>query len=512
MNAVTGAPGRLVETRTPLLGASCVLIAVGLMLGGIGLGRVALDTQITFMSFGAFVYVLGLFLLVFAREKTLGLLELRLGAWFVAYGSLVFGLATVSITTRQLGSGAIVDKASIPAALILVAFAFTAWAAGYSAGGASLVRHLGERAFGLVADRRSDVVRGPLFLVGVFALGVAADVVTAVFLGRYGYLGNATVDAVDSSAWYIQPLLVLSNLKSAALFGLAMRVFVTKKDTWWSALLPVAVIAVALSLITGLKESFVTMALAVGVPLLLSGGRRSIMWIIVTALGFVLVVSPIVDGIRQDVTDGRGRLTVGQSLEVAAEGVASGRYVFQPVVTDGSATTLERLRLIDNLALIMDKTPSDIPYRSLDEVVTAPVTGLIPRLLWPDKPVRLSGYNFYVEYYEGGGSSSSAITLPGSLYLYGGAGVVVLGMVMVGLALRVVDDAARAAMRPAGALLFLLVFNVVVKQEVDAATFLAGLPVLLLSWIVASVCVLEPRHRSSADQSLSARAGFQTAV
>lgn len=484
-----------VEARMPLLGASFVLIAAGLLLGGIGLGRIDLDSRITFMSFGAFVYVLGLFLLVFVREKTLGLLELRLGAWFLVYGSLVFGLATVSITTRQLGSGAIVDKASIPAALIIAAFAFTAWAIGYAGGGAAIVRRFGERTFGLVADRRSEVVRGPLFLVGIFALGVGADIVSAVFLGRYGYLGNATVDAVDSSAWYIQPLLVLSNLKSAALFGLAMRVFVSKKDTWWAALLPVAVVAVALSLVTGLKESFVTMALAVGVPLLLSGGRRSILWIVVTALGFVLVVSPIVDGIRQDVTDGRGRLTVEQSLEVAAQGVVSGRYVFQPVVTDGSATTLERLRLIDNLALIMDKTPSDIPYRSLDEVATAPVTGLIPRLLWPDKPVRLSGYNFYVEYYEGGGSSSSAITLPGSLYLYGGAGVVLLGMAFVGLALRMVDDATRAATRPAGALLFLLVFNVVVKQEVDAATFLAGLPVLLLSWIVASVCVLEPRRR-----------------
>lgn len=504
MTAVTGSRGGLAEGRTPLLGAACVLLALGVLLGGIGLGRVVLDMQITFMSFGAFVYILGIFLLVFAREKTLGLLELRLGAWFVAYGSLVFGLATVSITTRQLGSGAIVDKASIPAALVVVAFAFTAWAVGYSVGGSSILRRLGDRAFGLVADRRADMVRGPLFLVGVFALGLAADVVTAVFLGRYGYLGNATVNDVDSSAWYIQPLLVLSNLKSAALFGLAVRVFVTKKDTWWATLLPVAVVALALSLITGLKESFVTMALAVGVPLLLSGGRRSITWIIVTALGFVLIVSPIVDGIRQDVTDGRGRMTVGQSLEVAAEGVGSGRYIFQPVVTDGSATTLERLRLIDNLALIMDRTPSDIPYRSLGEVATAPVTGLIPRLLWPDKPVRLSGYNFYVEYYEGGGSSSSAITLPGSLYLYGGAGVVLLGMVAVGLALRLADDAARAALRPAGALLFLLVFNVVVKQEADAATFLAGLPVLLLSWIVAAVCVLEPRHRAPDGKDVSA--------
>lgn len=151
-----------VEARMPLLGASFVLIAAGLLLGGIGLGRIDLDSRITFMSFGAFVYVLGLFLLVFVREKTLGLLELRLGAWFLVYGSLVFGLATVSITTRQLGSGAIVDKASIPAALIIAAFAFTAWAIGYAGGGAAIVRRFGERTFGLVADRRSEVVRGPL--------------------------------------------------------------------------------------------------------------------------------------------------------------------------------------------------------------------------------------------------------------------------------------------------------------------------------------------------------------
>jgi hypothetical protein len=479
--------------RTQLVGASLALLALGLVLGGVGLGRAELDSRIALMSFGAFAYVLALFILVFARQSTLGLLELRLGAWFIAYGSVVFGLATVSITARQLGSGAIVDKTFIPAALIVVAIGFTTWAVGYKIGGAHIFRGLGTRAFGLVADRRSQAIRGPLFLVGVFTVGVVADIVSAVFLGRYGYLGNATVEAVDPSAWYVQPLLVMSNLKSAALFGLAMRVFVTKRDLFWAPLLPVAAVAVGLSLITGLKESFVTMALALGVPLLLSGGRRSLMWLIVTALGFVLVVSPIVDGIRQDVTDGRGRLTVEQSLEVAGQGVFSGRYVFQPVVTDGSATTLERLRLIDNVALVMDKTPSQIPFRSLNEVVVAPITGLIPRLLWPEKPVRLSGYNFYVEYYEGGGSSSSAITLPGSLYLYGGVGIVLVGMMAVGFALRVVDDAAYAAVSPAGALLFLLVFNVVVKQEADAATFLAGLPVLFLSWIVALFSVLKPR-------------------
>lgn len=490
-----------------LMSLACGMAALGLFLGGAGWAQTDLDIRITFMSFATFVYVMSLLVLVFSRERSLGLLELRLGAWFLAYGSIVFGLASVSITARQLGSAAVVDKASVPQALIVVALAFSAWAIGYTAGGAGLVKRVGGHAFGFVANRRSQSIRGPLVLSGVFALGLAADVIPAVLLGRYGYLGNATVEAVDSSVWYIQPLLILSSLKSAALFGLSLRVFVLKKDSWWSYLFPIATIALAVSLVTGLKESFVSMALAVGVPLLLSGGRRSVMWLLVTALGFVLIVSPIVDGIRQDVSDGRGRLSVENSLEVAAQGVVSGRYLLQPVATDASATTLERLRLIDNLTLIMDKTPSNIPYRPLIEVAAAPLTGAIPRLVWPDKPVRLSGYNFYVEYYEGGGLSSSAITLPGSLYLYGGTGVVLLGMLTVGAALRMVDDAASAVARPAGALLFLLVFNVVVKQETDAASFLAGLPVMLLSWIVAVVCLLEPKRDFKTDSPALQRRG-----
>ena len=72
------------------------------------------------------------------------------------------------------------------------------------------------------------------------------------------------------------------------------------------------------------------------------------------------------------------------------------------------------------MIIIIDKTPSPHPFRDVSELGAAPFTAAVPRALWPSKPLRLSGLDFYRTYYEGEGVSSSAITAQGSLYLYGG--------------------------------------------------------------------------------------------
>lgn len=86
-------------------------------------------------------------------------------------------------------------------------------------------------------------------------------------------------------------------------------------------------------------------------------------------------------------------------------------------------------------AIIKRLTPSLIPYRPLTELVLSPLS-FIPRALWPSKPSYSALLQPLVTIdYRGGGAKigSSAVTMFGNLYMYGGWLVVVTGMFVLGV-------------------------------------------------------------------------------
>jgi len=137
----------------------------------------------------------------------------------------------------------------------------------------------------------------------------------------------------------------------------------------------------------------------------------------------------------------------------------------------------ERLREVDNLALIMQRTPSEIPYRNPTELITGPVAGLIPRSVWPSKPVISTGYAFSQEYYNLPRTSytASAVTIPGDLYRHGGWVVLMAGMVVFGMILKAVERACN----PYGDLRLCLfyggLFLILTNLESDAVSMALGL-------------------------------------
>ena len=48
----------------------------------------------------------------------------------------------------------------------------------------------------------------------------------------------------------------------------------------------------------------------------------------------------------------------------------------------------------------MQRTPSEIPYTNPAQLVISPVIDLIPRLLWPGKPILTVGYQIREEYFQ----------------------------------------------------------------------------------------------------------------
>jgi hypothetical protein len=431
-------------------------------------------------------YLAGIFVLLFARAKAFAVFDMRLGVWFLAYAVVAFGLATLTIMAPQVGTTALVDKEKVPQALLLIGLSFTMWAVGYALGKAQIMQAPFAWGKSVLTARLSSEIRSPGALYAVFALGVAADLLTVVLSGRYGYLGDASTVSIDSVSWYTQPLVLVSGFKNIALFGLGVRVFVSKSDGFVRVLLPLLAVAIAMSLLTGMKEAFIIPLLSVGVPYLVGRVRGRVVVLLGALLIFMFVVTPVVSAFRGDLRNSSGTLDVVSALSLGVENIFSTKGYLENANASTGPSTAERIRIVDNLTIIMDKTPDEIAYRSFDEVVAAPLAALIPRLLWPNKPVRISGYEFYQSYYQGTTESSSAITLQGSLYLYGGAWVLILGMLLVGFVMRAVDEVLDARRNLHGMLLFVLVAVVVTKQEMDVASFLASLPLTILSWFLGA--------------------------
>lgn len=242
----------------------------------------------------------------------------------------------------------------------------------------------------------------------------------------------------------------------------------------------------------------------VGVALLLTysvaRGTFPMRFVAFGVAAFILVVMPFVTTYRVDVR-GQG-LDFGAAIQTAPTVARTSTGFGQA----GSSSEQLRLRLreIDNFAVVVQKTPRSIAYRPLDDFVQAPVMGVIPRAVWPDKPVFAVGYEFARQYYgQDRGTYSSAATTPqGDLWRHGGLSALLVGMVAMGLGVRYLDGALRPE-RDFRALFFVLAFfPLVVKWELDVVSFLLSLVGLVVTplvgvWITGLVGPSARRHDSA---------------
>jgi multisubunit Na+/H+ antiporter MnhE subunit len=135
-----------------------------------------------------------------------------------------------------------------------------------------------------------------------------------------------------------------------------------------------------------------------------------------------------------------------------------------------------RLRQGDNIAVIIEKTPSLIPYRPWTQELSGPIVGLVPRAIWPSKPVLSTGIDFSREYYQVPQEvlSAQAVTWPGDLYRHGGLLPVVVGMLCLGVIGRLVDETVYPTMDLRRTVMFLGLFFVMIQTENDVVSLLVG--------------------------------------
>ena len=225
----------------------------------------------------------------------------------------------------------------------------------------------------------------------------------------------------------------------------------------------------------GDKGRFTITILAVVIPMSVARHRLPRAAILICTFVFLMIVIPYNEAYRNANRSGSEILSASQAIS-AAPGILQQTLTGQnPIkVVPNSVTYLtQRMREIDGPAIVMQRTPGQIAYSSPAQLIEEPLLDMVPRAVWPGKPVLATGYQFSQQYYELSAStySSSAITPVGDLYRHGGWIPVIAGMFLLGCGVRVLNDVIDVRSNPHAIFLWLLLFPSLVTAEGDWATF-----------------------------------------
>lgn len=486
------APG-LGTTIPRFLVAGLAIVAAAAVLAVPAVSSPSVDEQIRWGSVALGTYCIGLLSLMSAMTgyAGLGLATWRIGAWSLLWAAFAFGLATVTWIGPQIGEPAEIRPESMLRALWMIAVAMTMLTAGYCSGLHRLATARTGRFAGALGRRYTDEVRSPVSAWALFGVGVVAQAGYALSSGHLGFIGNVAASETSASS-YGQVLAILGECTPLAVLTAAIRARSTRTlgDRLTMAVLFLA--AIAIGAVSGGKTSFVVAVIAVILPYSLRRQRLPIGLITAASAFFLLIVIPFNQSYRVGAV---GDASLSTSEAIATAPAVAGRVL----ASDLSLVTIarsfgylgERIRSTDSAAIIMQRTPAEIPYRNPAELLADPVIDLVPRALWPGKPILSVGYQMSQEYYQLPPSvyTSSDITPEGDLYRHGGWFWLVAGMFLGGAGLRMLDEGINLRRSVHGAFLMLLLFPDIVMAGTDWATLLAGIPGMILLWLgVVATC------------------------
>ena len=441
-------------------------------------------------------YIVGLLFLVgVADANGPDLSRWKLGPWMLAWYVPAFGLATLTWSEPQTSTAAEIAVASVLRALWLVAVGVTCLAIGYAIGLGHPVRRLAVRGVEALRGHFGNTVRSRLTPWVLYAIGVAARIASTAATGRFGYVGDAS-SAVTAATGYGQYLSDLSLLAPLGVCAAALQVY---RERLPGARLSLAVLflsELAFGAAAGGKESFVIAILAVVIPM--SAARRRLPKVAVLGclVAFLVIVVPFNQAYRS-AARGDSVLSPSQAIN-ATPGILRQTLTGQSVIKvlpSSVISLMQRIREIDSPAIVMQRTPGQLPYDSLVQLIEAPVVDVVPRVIWPSKPILATGYQFSQEYYELPSSlyTASAITPIGDLYKHGGWVPVIAGMLVLGCGVRLLDDVLDARSNPQAVFLVLLLFPTFVNGEQDWVTFWASIPATMLLWLLATALTFRRR-------------------
>jgi len=217
------------------------------------------------------------------------------------------------------------------------------------------------------------------------------------------------------------------------------------------------------------------------------------------ALIFLVVAIPFNQGYRATVRGGSATLSTSQAID-SAPAIWRTAVTSQNLISSLPSTVsyvLQREQEIDGPAIILQRTPGQIAFTGPIQLIEGPIVDMVPRAVWPGKPILALGYEFSQQYYGTPAAvyTSSAISPIGDLYRHGGWIPVIAGMLIFGGGVRLLDDVLDIRTNSHAIFLVLLLFPSVVTGESDWVTLIASIPAMALTWLLATSLAF--RRRSS---------------
>ncbi len=423
-----------------------------------------------------------------AQHGDLGLTRWKIGPWMLVWYGGSFGIATVTWSQPQTGMPAQIAVTSVLHALWLIAVGLSAWTIGYLIGPAKPAHDLLTRGIAVVGKRFAAQVRSPAAPWILYVIGIAARLAVTATSGIFGYVGDPST-LVHSATSYGGVLGALSLCAPLAVAAASLQVFRERLPGARVTLAVLFMTEVAFGAAAGGKESFVIAVLALVVPFSAARRRLPKAVLIAAILVFLGVVIPFNHAYRDAVRQSSATLSPSQAVSAAPT-------IFKQAVVGHNVVTvlpqsidylMQRIRQIDSSAIIVQRTPRQIGFLSPVQLVEEPAAGMVPRAAWPNKPIMLSGYLFGQEYFGLPSSlyTSTADTVVGGLYMYGGWIPVLVGMFLIGCGIRLLDDILDVRLNPHSIFLVLLLFSILVEGQNDWQTILGTIPATSFVWLLS---------------------------
>lgn len=435
------------------------------------------NTQITFAALLMFAAgVLLALICAWPVQLHVALRNLRLGPWLAVAFSVVFGLATLVWLLENRYQSVVVDRNFLIPATFAAFVGVLAAIAMYKLTPSAFIR--GFDRIDTALRGRPPVKATDAAVLALWLVGIAGRVLSFMF-------GGSTEEQLASTSSLTQVL------ATGAAFGLLATLLAGARFAANRSLVTFTVLAVVLSsqLVLGFYSSskqavwIQLFAVAFGYA---TRRRIRVIPTLAVALVAILFVVPFQTAYRtvDDVSFGSSG-TSGIEFDVST--FAADALEADPMQT--LETTARRLSRIGDLALILQKTPSQVEYSSPVELLGAPLIAVIPRSFWPEKPVLDQGRQMSIIYYELPTTlyTASAMTPYGDLWRHGGVIPLILGMAALGFSIRLVDGR-RGSTKADPRILFLpmLLFAYVVKAEASFIEIVAAFASVMVTAALAS--------------------------
>ena len=401
-------------------------------------------------------------------------------AWTLAW---VYGPATVAFIDDRLldeYAGSQGGPALLVTGALLAAGALTAL---------SFFYHLASR---LLRPRQASAIversaRMP-HIVGLYVLSAAARVLRLSVVGvAYGQ----DLSAWGSLQWADQWIGYVEDLRYLALAFLVAHIVRHGSGRAW--LLPALLVEVVFGATAGFFKPLiwpVIVCVMATAALDRIRGRQ----VVLVACGAVVIALfyPVVTAIRDNRAGALG--SGGTNSMASALGTIRAQGAGVAVENVYLKFFSRQTEVATAPGLVAALTPAVVPYEGVEQFLLLP-TKLVPRAIWPDKPVLSRGRWFSVNFrgLEDTTTSSSAMTLVGESYLFFGSTGVLIGMAILGTALAVLY---RLVDRPGVAVVYLALLPTLLEVEIELSSYLTTLVQRSLVFIIAFYVLT---HRAKAD-------------